>query len=89
MPKLFPVSTTLSARVISSTHNPNQIVYEQEQEYTVRGFGSKKLMKSTVVIELDDQDRIVKLDDMWNGNDHPTKWGALVTFPSYHDFFRC
>lgn len=76
MPKLFPKSITLSRRVISSTHNPNRIMYQQEQEYTVRGLGTKKVMKSLVVIELDENDMIVHLHDKWNGNDHPTRWGA-------------
>ena len=77
MPKLFPKSVTLSHRVVSSTHNPNRIMYQQEQEYTVRGLGTKKVMKSLVVIELDDHDMIVHLHDKWNGNDHPTRWGIL------------
>jgi hypothetical protein len=77
MPKVFPKSITLSKRVISSTHNPNRIMYQQEQEYTFRGLGTKKVMKSLVIIELDDHDRIVYLHDKWNGQEHPVKWGAL------------
>ncbi|KAG8771656.1 hypothetical protein FS842_004036 [Serendipita sp. 407] len=78
MPKLFPKSVTLNYKVLSSTTNPNRIVYHQEQEYTIKGIGTKKVMKSTVVIELDDQDRIIKLDDKWDGKDHPVRWGALL-----------
>ncbi|CAG7852602.1 SubName: Full=Uncharacterized protein {ECO:0000313/EMBL:CCA75315.1} [Serendipita indica DSM 11827] len=77
MPKAFPQSVNKLHRVLSSTHNPNRIVYYQEQEYTIRGLGTKKLMKSTVVIELDDDDKIVKLDDKWNSKEHPTNFVAM------------
>lgn len=29
-----------------------------------------------VVIDLDNEDRIIKLEDKWNGKDQPTSWGA-------------
>ncbi|KAF8673629.1 hypothetical protein RHS04_07610 [Rhizoctonia solani] len=72
--KLFPTSRTLSYKVISSTNDPRRITYEQQQEYTVRFIGTKKLMNSTVVIDLDENDQIVKLEDKWNGNDQPTRF---------------
>jgi len=78
LPKLFPTSITKSYRVLSSTTNPNQITYHQEQEYTVRGIGAKKLMVSTVVIDLDDEDRIIHLSDKWNGKDHPSNFVAMA-----------
>ena len=31
-----------------------------------------------MVIELDDDDMITKLEDKWSGNDHPTRYGAIV-----------
>jgi len=34
-------------------------------------------MNSLVVIDLDEDDKIIKLEDKWNGNDHPTRWGSL------------
>ncbi|KAH7334978.1 hypothetical protein B0J17DRAFT_672300 [Rhizoctonia solani] len=77
MPKAFPVSRTLSYKVISSSTNPHRIVYEQQQEYTIRFIGTKKIMDSTVVIDLDENDQIVKLEDKWNGSDQPTRFGAL------------
>ncbi|KAG9121114.1 hypothetical protein FRC07_003064 [Ceratobasidium sp. 392] len=77
LPKLFPTSHTQAYKVISSTTNPNQIVYEQKQEYTVRFIGTKKVMESTVVIDLDENDKIVKLEDKWNGQDQPVRFGAL------------
>ncbi|ELU42188.1 hypothetical protein AG1IA_03787 [Rhizoctonia solani AG-1 IA] len=80
--KLFPTSRTLSYKVISSTNDPRRITYEQQQEYTVRFIGTKKLMNSTVVIDLDENDQIVKLEDKWNGNDQPTRFGALTMYNS-------
>jgi len=31
-----------------------------------------------VVIGLDDNDMITKVEDRWSGNDHPTRYGTLV-----------
>ncbi|QRV98426.1 hypothetical protein RhiJN_26445 [Ceratobasidium sp. AG-Ba] len=76
-PKAFPTSRTLAYKVISSTENPNRIVYEQKQEYTIRFIGTKKIMDSTVVIDLDENDKIIKLEDKWNGQDQPTRFGTL------------
>ncbi|KAG8969112.1 hypothetical protein FRC03_004427 [Tulasnella sp. 419] len=79
MPKLFSNSRTLSATVISSTREPegrNRIVYEQEQEYTVRFLNLRKVISSVVVIDLDDTEMITKLEDKWSGQDHPTRWGT-------------
>jgi len=76
MPKVFPQSETLSSRVLSSTTSPNRLVYSQTQQYTVRFLRTKKVIQSLVVIDLDDDDKIVKLEDKWNGEDQPTRWGA-------------
>ncbi|KAF8599909.1 hypothetical protein BDV93DRAFT_448608 [Ceratobasidium sp. AG-I] len=77
MPKAFPSSRTLAYKVVSSTMDPRRIVYEQTQEYTIRFIGTKKIMNSTVVIDLDENDKIVKLEDKWSGQDQPTRFGAL------------
>ncbi|KAG8906839.1 hypothetical protein FRB99_006014 [Tulasnella sp. 403] len=79
MPKLFPKSRTIRANVISSTYGPpqpNQIVYEQEQEYTIRFIGTKTVIRSLVIIDLDEHDKIIKLEDRWNGKTHPARFGA-------------
>lgn len=81
---LFPKSVTLSYRVLSSTNNPNRIVYHQEQEYTLRGLGTKKVMVSTVVIELDEEDKIIHLHDKWNGKEHLTNPFAMVSILFLH-----
>jgi len=79
MHKLFPKSKTLVADVIKSTHGPgepNQIVIKQKQEYTVWLIGTKQVIKSLVIIDLDENDMIVKLDDKWNASDYPSTFSA-------------
>ncbi|KAH7107205.1 hypothetical protein BKA62DRAFT_686277 [Auriculariales sp. MPI-PUGE-AT-0066] len=76
MPKVFPVSRNLSHRILSSTTNPNRIEYVQAQEYTFRWIGNKKIMYSLVMIDLDENDKVLKLEDKWDGNDQPTRYGA-------------
>ena len=78
LPKVFPHSETIEYRLLSSTHNPNRITYHQVQEYTLRFFGTKYTLESLVVIELDDDDLITKVEDRWGGRDHATRYGAFV-----------
>lgn len=42
-PLIFKKSVTISSRVISSTHNPNLLIYQQVQEYTVKLLGMKRV----------------------------------------------
>jgi len=77
MPKLFSKSETISLRVMSSTLSPNRLVYAQTQEYTYRFLGHKKKVDSIIVVDLDLDEKIVKLLDQWNGNELPTRFGAL------------
>ncbi|KAL0949088.1 hypothetical protein HGRIS_009179 [Hohenbuehelia grisea] len=67
LPKLFSKSETLSTRVMTSTVNPNQIMYFQKQEYTYRLFGRKKVVESIIVVELDENDKITRLVDQREG----------------------
>ena len=32
-------------------------------------------VKSIVIVDLDDDDKIIRLDDQWNGEEAPTSWG--------------
>ncbi|KZV96117.1 hypothetical protein EXIGLDRAFT_609700, partial [Exidia glandulosa HHB12029] len=97
MPKAFPVSKNLGHRVVASTDN--HIEYVQAQEYTFRWVGNKKVMYSLVMIDLDGDGKIVKVEDRWNAQEHPTRWGThflrrmnamtlpwLVTVPKDEDF---
>ncbi|EJD37217.1 hypothetical protein AURDEDRAFT_73522, partial [Auricularia subglabra TFB-10046 SS5] len=74
MPKAFPVSRHLSHRILTATER--RIEFAQAQEYTFRWVGKKKVMYSLVVIDLDDAGKIVKVEDRWNGEMHPTRYGA-------------
>jgi len=76
MPKLFSSSVTLSSRVMSSTHYPNRLVFYQTQEYTTRLFGRKKTIESVVIVEMDDNEKIIQLVDQWSGKDLPSWFGA-------------
>jgi len=75
MPKVFSHSETISSRVISSTHNPQRFLYSQTQQYTIRLLGIKKTIKSIIIVDLDDDGKIAKLEDQWNGEEPPTNWG--------------
>ncbi|TDL27435.1 hypothetical protein BD410DRAFT_683936, partial [Rickenella mellea] len=75
-PKIFSKSTTVSNRVMQSHYDPNRIVFAQTQEYTFKLIGLKKTIKSMVVVDLDDEERIVKLSDLWNGESPPINWGT-------------
>jgi len=75
IPKLFSHSDQLSKRVMSSTDNPNRLIYFQQQEYTIRLLNKKKIIESIVVVDLDEDDRIVRLVNQWNG-DLPNYFGS-------------
>jgi hypothetical protein len=81
VPKLFATSITKSYRILSSTTNPNRITYHQEQEYTFRVIGTKKLIVSTVEIDLDEDDMITHLQDKWNGKEQSTNFIVMVILP--------
>ncbi|CAE7206876.1 unnamed protein product [Rhizoctonia solani] len=77
LPKIAAQSTTLQYRVLSSTHSPHKIVFDQTQQYTLRYIKRKKTIHSLVVLELDQDEKIIKMEDKWNGEDLPRKWGAV------------
>ncbi|ESK85902.1 hypothetical protein Moror_2325 [Moniliophthora roreri MCA 2997] len=76
LPKVISKSETLSTRVMSSTHSPNRFVYSQRQEYTLRLFGVKKLVTSIIIVDLDEDNKIIRLVDQWDGKDVPAHYGA-------------
>ncbi|KAG7452691.1 uncharacterized protein BT62DRAFT_18530 [Guyanagaster necrorhizus] len=75
LPKLCSKSETLSTRIMSSTSSPNRLVFAQKQEYTARLFGHKKVIDSIVVVDLDREEKIVRLVDQWDGK-VPTWFGS-------------
>jgi len=76
MPKWFSKSVTVSTRVLSSTKSPNRLVYAQTQDYTMRLFGRQKTVKSIITIDLDEDEKIIRLVDQWDGKELPTRFGA-------------
>ncbi|KAG6335869.1 hypothetical protein ID866_3206 [Astraeus odoratus] len=76
-PKVFSQSKTLSSRIMLSTQSPNRLIYSQSQEYTLRFIGKKKRVDSIIVVDLDEDDRIIRLEDKWKGAEPPTHYGAL------------
>ncbi|GJE97089.1 hypothetical protein PsYK624_132990 [Phanerochaete sordida] len=75
--KLCSSSKRISCRVVSATLKPNKLVLAQTQEYTIRLFGTKKTVASFVLVTLDEDYKITKMVDQWDGNELPTRWGAL------------
>jgi hypothetical protein len=76
LPKLFIKSENISRRVMSSTDNPNRLIYFQSQEYTTRFWKKKKIIESIITVDLDENEKIIRLIDQWNGQDLPTRYGA-------------
>ncbi|KAB5592568.1 hypothetical protein CTheo_3963 [Ceratobasidium theobromae] len=76
LPKLVTQSTTVEHRVLSSTNYPHRIVFEQTRQYTLCYIKSKKTIRSLVIIELGGDDKIIKMEDKWDGEELPCKWGA-------------
>ncbi|PPQ89092.1 hypothetical protein CVT25_006464 [Psilocybe cyanescens] len=76
MPKIFSKSEQLSKRIMSSTDNPNQFIYQQTQQYTTRLLKKKKVIESIIIVEMDDNDKIIRLIDRWDGKDLPYRYGA-------------
>lgn len=67
MPWIFSKSETISSRVMSFTRVPKRLIYSQIQECTLRWIGTKKRIESIIVVDLDDEDKIIRLTDQWNG----------------------
>ncbi|KAJ7721076.1 hypothetical protein DFH07DRAFT_872212 [Mycena maculata] len=77
MPKLFAKSETLSERVMSSTREPNRLVFAQTQRYKNRFVN--RTVKSVVTVDLDERDRIIRLVDQWDGKPLGGAWWRRVS----------
>ncbi|KAG2349369.1 hypothetical protein BDR05DRAFT_871625 [Suillus weaverae] len=66
-PKIFSKSETISSRVMSFTRLPKRLIYSQTQEYTFRYIGTKKRIESIIVVDLDDDEKIIHMTNQWNG----------------------
>ncbi|KAG5645808.1 hypothetical protein DXG03_005149 [Asterophora parasitica] len=48
----------------------------ESQQYTARLFKHKKTVNSIIIVDLDDDEKIIRLVDQWDGKDLPTRFGA-------------
>jgi len=76
MPKFISKSETNIVRVMSSTLTPNRLVYSQAQTYVTKFIKRKKIIHSIIVVDLDDNGKIIKLVDQWDGKELPSRFGA-------------
>lgn len=77
LPKMTAQSTMVEHRVLSSTHHPHKIVFDHTQQYTMRYIGRKKTIHSLVILELNEEGKIIKMEDRWDGEELPRNWGAM------------
>ncbi|KAH0584263.1 hypothetical protein H2248_009812 [Termitomyces sp. 'cryptogamus'] len=76
MSKIYSESKILSMRVMSSTHSPNRLVFSLSRQYSYRFLKRKKIIDSIIIVDLDDNDKIIKLVNQWSGKDLPNWRGA-------------
>jgi len=76
LPRMYNKLTVTGRRVLASTENPNRLIVWQKHEYTVRVTGTKKVVESILVIDFDEDGKIVRMVDQRQGEEPPTRWGA-------------
>jgi len=76
MPKIFSHSEQISKRVMSSTNAPNRLIYHQVQRYTTSLFKKKKTIESIIVVDMDENEKIIRLVDQWDGQEMPNWFGS-------------
>ncbi|KAG2146937.1 uncharacterized protein EDB93DRAFT_1284613 [Suillus bovinus] len=77
-PKIFSKSETISSRVLSFTRSPKRLIYSQTQEYTFRYIGTKKRIESIILVDLDDDDKIIHMTNQWNGEALSSWFGVNI-----------
>jgi len=76
MPKYISHSEQISKRVMSSTNAPDRLIYHQVQEYTMFLFKKKRTIESIIVVDMDENEKIIRLVDQWDGQEMPNWFGA-------------
>jgi len=76
MPRMYNNLAVTGRRVLSSMEHPSRLIMWQKHEYTVRVTGSKKVVESILVIDFDEEGKIMRMVDQRRGADPPTRWGA-------------
>ncbi|KAI0078152.1 hypothetical protein K474DRAFT_1641989 [Panus rudis PR-1116 ss-1] len=74
--RLLSKSERTSTRILSATLTPNHLIYAQTQIYTFRLFGYTKTISSIILIDLDEDFRITRLIEKWDGKELPSSWGT-------------
>ncbi|KAI0948331.1 hypothetical protein AcW1_005577 [Taiwanofungus camphoratus] len=72
--QILSASEQVSCRILLATLSPNRLVYSQTQRYTTRLFGYTKTLNSIIVVDLDEDLKIIHLVDKWNAKELPTRW---------------
>lgn len=70
IPKVFSSTRTLATEVVSSTTNPNEIIYKQKQEYTPRLLNKPFPKNSLITLTLDENNKVKYHKDQWNEKDY-------------------
>jgi len=76
LPRMYSKLALTGRRVLSSMEHPNRLILWQKHEYTIRVTGSKKAVESILVIDFDEEGKIVRMVDQRRGVEPPTRWGA-------------
>jgi len=76
LPRLYTKLAVTGRRVLTSTEQPNRLIMWQKHEFTIRFTGIKKVAESILVIDFDEEGKIVRMIDQRHGLDPPTRWGA-------------
>ena len=69
--KIFAVSITEDVNILENS--PNLLRFKLDQVYTFKKPAKSKSMSSVVVLELDNNDKVINHKDLWNGKELPKK----------------
>ncbi|KAI0687180.1 hypothetical protein BC835DRAFT_1419951 [Cytidiella melzeri] len=75
--KLYAKCERRQFRILSASLKPNELVFSHIQVYTLRIFGTKRIVTSFVHVDLDDEFKIVRIVDQWDGEELPASRGML------------
>ncbi|KAH8108122.1 hypothetical protein BXZ70DRAFT_1003525 [Cristinia sonorae] len=75
LPKMISKCEDISVRILSANLDPNRIVYAQTVVYTFRWFNYKKTIESIVVVDFDEEFKVIRLVDQLHGEHPSTRWG--------------
>jgi len=76
IPKFVSRTVGTAPRILSATFAPNRIIYAQTHLYDFRFIRRKVKIDSIIVVDLDEEFKIVRLVDQWNGDQLPQWWGS-------------